>query len=149
MFCTLLPAAMPRQQPGGTWLWIICSTDVSTWRKHWAAKWSHERAWSETGGYSLWLSNTSHTSLPPPGGELLCSICVCAWRVGVWVSKFECLPSPPRCLSTHTQLVLCRQWQNKLMNHIWKPLTYVLSCKFSVATWFVRHIAMLNIIYST
>ena len=56
--------------------------------------------------------HTSHTS--PNCGELLCTICVCTWRVGVWVSTFECLPSPPRCDSTHTQLALCRQWQAKL-----------------------------------
>ena len=58
--------------------------------------------------------HTSPTFIPPPGGELLCFICVCTWKVGVWVSKFECLPSPPRCVSTHTQLVQCRQWQAKL-----------------------------------
>ena len=49
---------------------------------------------------------SSATDIPSPGGELLCTICVCTWKVGVWVSKFVCLPSPPRCVSTHTQLVL-------------------------------------------
>ena len=69
-----------------------------------------------TGGGLHWrrYGHTSYTFIPPPGGELLCYICVCAWRVGVWVSTCERLPSPPRCISTHTQLELCCQWQEKL-----------------------------------
>ena len=83
-----------------------------------SSTWSHslQRIWLHTphnvlflyylptGGDLHWRRywHTSYTFIPPPGEELLCSICLCAWGVGVWVSKFECLPSPPRCVSTHT-----------------------------------------------
>ena len=69
------------------------------WDHHWRRSWH-------------WFSNTSYTFISPTGEELLCFICVCAWAVGVRVSTRECLPSPSRCVSTHTWLALCCQWQD-------------------------------------
>ena len=113
-------STVPHSEPVCT-----CPKDFNTWRTCWAAKCSCERVGSRKPTvaqptatnlhwrrYPVWLPNTSPTTIPPTGEKLLHPICICAWRVGVWVSKFECLSSPPRCVSTHTQLALCCQWQN-------------------------------------
>ena len=124
-------------KPVGTWLRITFPKNVSTWRTHWAVKWSHESVGSETGGELSAAEQTTinfhwwrhwswfpDTSIPPTGGELLCPICISVWRVGVWVSTFECLPSPPRCVSTHTQLALVHN-NKEMMMHLHITTSFV------------------------